>query len=102
MDQKLLVHSKVYVYFDLEVKNNQKFAIENYCESYHLPTVHSELNKDSNINEHYHIQGLPNHFVGQGSKTKGNLLREIKNLIHLKTEIKVFSKILNMLHYFSI
>ena len=45
-----------------------KFAIENYCESYHLPTIHPQLNKVSNINDHYHIQGLPNRFAGQGSK----------------------------------
>ena len=42
--------------------------LENYCESYHLPTIHPELNKVSNINDHYHIQGLPNRFAGQGSK----------------------------------
>jgi choline monooxygenase len=76
-DQKLLVHSKDYGSFDLEVNSNWKFAIENYCESYHLPTIHPELNKVSNINDHYHIQGLPNRFAGQGSKkyeqpVKGN------------------------------
>ena len=76
-DQELLVHSKDYGYFNLDVKCNWKFAIENYCESYHLPTIHPELNKVSNINDHYHIQGLPNRFAGQGSKkyeqsVKGN------------------------------
>ena len=67
-DHKSLVHSNDYGYFNLEVKCNWKFAIENYCESYHLPTIHPELNKVSNINDHYHIQGLPNRFAGQGSK----------------------------------
>ena len=76
-DQKMIVHSNDHGYFNLEVKCNWKFAIENYCESYHLPTIHPELNKVSNINDHYHIQGLPNRFAGQGSKkydqlTKGN------------------------------
>ena len=76
-DQKLPVHSKDYGYFNLNVKCNWKFAIENYCESYHLPTIHPELNKISNISDHYHIQGLPNRFAGQGSKkyeqlSKGN------------------------------
>ena len=52
----------------LDVNCNWKFAIENYCESYHLPTIHPELNKVSNINDHYHIQGLPNRFAGQGTK----------------------------------
>jgi len=77
-DQKTIVHSNDYGHFSLEVKSNWKFAIENYCESYHLPTIHPELNKVSNINDHYHIQGLPNRFAGQGSKKyeqpmKGNL-----------------------------
>ena len=67
-DQKLIVHSNDYGYFNLDVKCNWKFAIENYCESYHLPTTHPDLNKVSNINDHYHIQGLPNRFAGQGSK----------------------------------
>jgi choline monooxygenase len=67
-DHKSLVHSSDYGYFSLDVKCNWKFAIENYCESYHLPTIHPELNKVSNINDHYHIQGLPNRFAGQGSK----------------------------------
>jgi choline monooxygenase len=76
-DHKLLVHSNDYGYFHLDVKCNWKFAIENYCESYHLPWIHPELNKVSNINDHYHIQGLPNRFAGQGSKkyeqpVKGN------------------------------
>ena len=50
------------------LNSNWKFAIENYCESYHLPTIHPELNKVSNINDHYHIHGLPNRFAGQGSE----------------------------------
>ena len=67
-DYGLIVHSNDYGYFNLEVNSNWKFAIENYCESYHLPTIHPELNKVSDINDHYHIQGLPNRFAGQGSK----------------------------------
>ena len=74
-DQKELVHSNDYGSFDLEVKCNWKFAIENYCESYHLPTIHPELNKVSNINDHYHIQGLPNRFAGQGSKKYEQLIQ---------------------------
>jgi choline monooxygenase len=76
-DQKLLKYSKDDGYFSLEVKCNWKFAIENYCESYHLPWIHPELNKVSNISDHYHIQGLPNRFAGQGTNkydqpVKGN------------------------------
>ena len=67
-DHNLLVHANDYGYFSLDVKSNWKFAVENYCESYHLPTIHPELNKISNISDHYHIQGLPNRFAGQGSK----------------------------------
>jgi len=65
--QNLLIHSNDHGYFSIDVKSNWKFAIENYCESYHLPTIHPELNKVSNISDHYHIQGLPNRFAGQGS-----------------------------------
>jgi len=84
-NQNLLVHSSDYGYFSLDVKSNWKFAIENYCESYHLPTIHPELNKVSNINDHYHIQGLPNRFAGQGSNkynqpVKGNrIFNNFKN-----------------------
>ena len=50
-DQKLLKHAKDHGYFSLDVKCNWKFAIENYCESYHLPWIHPELNKVSNISD---------------------------------------------------
>ena len=67
-DRELIVYSDDYGYFNLDVKCNWKFAIENYCESYHLPWVHPGLNSYSKINDHYHIQGLPNRFAGQGTK----------------------------------
>ena len=66
-DQKLIHHAEDYGYFLLEAKCNWKFAIENYCESYHLPWVHPGLNAYSKIEDHYHIQGLPNRFAGQGT-----------------------------------
>jgi len=66
-DQELICHAKDYGYFLLEAKCNWKFAIENYCESYHLPFVHPGLNSYSKIDDHYHIQGLPNRFAGQGT-----------------------------------
>ena len=75
-DQSLLVHSNDHGYFSLDVKSNWKFAIENYCESYHLPTIHPELNKVSNISDHYHIQGLPNRFAGQGSNKYSRPVKE--------------------------
>jgi len=66
-DRKLISHSNDFGYFKLEAKCNWKFAIENYCESYHLPWVHPGLNSYSKIEDHYHIQGLPNRFAGQGT-----------------------------------
>ena len=107
-DQKSLVHSKDYGYFNLEVNCNWKFAIENYCESYHLPTIHPELNKISNINGHYHIQGLPNRCAGQGSKKyeqpiKGNkrfgtFPNWDKNLIKNSEYIALFPNVMIGLH----
>ena len=67
-DRSLMVYSNDYGYFNLNAKCNWKFAIENYCESYHLPWVHPGLNSYSKISDHYHIQGLPNRFAGQGTK----------------------------------
>jgi len=66
-DRKLICYSNDYGYFQLRAKCNWKFAIENYCESYHLPWVHPGLNSYSKIEDHYHIQGLPNRFAGQGT-----------------------------------
>jgi len=91
-DQNLLVRSKDYGYFNLNVKSNWKFAIENYCESYHLPTIHPELNKVSNISEHYHIQGLPNRFAGQGSKKYSQLIKGNKTFNNFKNWQKDLSK----------
>ena len=67
-DRDLINHSNDYGYFKLNAKCNWKFAIENYCESYHLPWVHPGLNSYSKIEDHYHIKGLPNRFAGQGTK----------------------------------
>ena len=53
--------------FTLSVKSNWKLAVENYCESYHLPWVHPELNRVSNIKDHYHIEDPQDTFSGQGS-----------------------------------
>ena len=74
-DQNLIIHAKDYGYINLEINSNWKFAIENFCESYHLPFIHPELNKKSNISDHYHIQGLPNRFAGQGSYKYSQLIK---------------------------
>ncbi|MGB3146843.1 MAG: aromatic ring-hydroxylating dioxygenase subunit alpha [Paracoccaceae bacterium] len=52
--------------FKLSVKTNWKLAVENYCESYHLPWVHPGLNSYSRLEDHYHIEA-PGHYSGQGT-----------------------------------
>jgi len=53
--------------FRLDVATNWKLAVENYCESYHLPWVHPGLNSYSRLEDHYHIieQGR---YAGQGTE----------------------------------
>ena len=57
--------------FELDVACNWKLAVENYCESYHLPWVHPGLNSYSRLEDHYHIvahaQGERAGFAGQGT-----------------------------------
>ncbi len=52
--------------FQLEVATNWKLAVENYCESYHLPWVHPGLNSYSRLEDHYHIEA-PEEYSGQGT-----------------------------------
>lgn len=52
--------------FELEVNCNWKLAVENYCESYHLPWIHPGLNSYSKLEDHYHIEA-PDHYSGQGT-----------------------------------
>jgi phenylpropionate dioxygenase-like ring-hydroxylating dioxygenase large terminal subunit len=70
---KPLFHGGAESRFKLEVNCNWKLAVENYCESYHLPWVHPGLNSYSRLEDHYNIaeQGR---FSGQGS----TLYRQIK------------------------
>ena len=60
--------------FVLECRTNWKLAVENYCESYHLPWVHPALNTYSRLEDHYHILN-PGKFSGQGTK----VYRQISN-----------------------
>ena len=50
----------------IEVQSNWKLAVENYCESYHLPWIHPSLNSYSKLEDHYHIM-INDDFAGQGS-----------------------------------
>ncbi|MEM6759178.1 MAG: aromatic ring-hydroxylating dioxygenase subunit alpha [Pseudomonadota bacterium] len=52
--------------FVLDVGCNWKLAVENYCESYHLPWVHPSLNSYSRLEDHYHIEEQ-GRFSGQGT-----------------------------------
>lgn len=52
--------------FKLEVKTNWKLAVENYCESYHLPWVHPGLNSYSRLEDHYNIE-VQGQYSGQGT-----------------------------------
>jgi phenylpropionate dioxygenase-like ring-hydroxylating dioxygenase large terminal subunit len=63
-DQRLLCHAGPDVSFKLEVGCNWKLAVENYCESYHLPWVHPGLNSYSRLEDHENIVE-PGHFAGQ-------------------------------------
>jgi phenylpropionate dioxygenase-like ring-hydroxylating dioxygenase large terminal subunit len=61
--------------FELAVAANWKLAVENYCESYHLPWVHPGLNSYSRLEDHYHIEE-PGRFSGQGTLAYRPMLTE--------------------------
>jgi len=61
-----LLHSGADSGFTLDVATNWKLAVENYCESYHLPWVHPGLNSYSRLEDHYNIEE-PDAFSGQGT-----------------------------------
>ncbi|MEM7506052.1 MAG: aromatic ring-hydroxylating dioxygenase subunit alpha [Pseudomonadota bacterium] len=61
--------------FKLDVATNWKLAVENYCESYHLPWIHPGLNSYSRLEDHYHIEA-PGKFSGQGTTVYRPMLSE--------------------------
>lgn len=63
---KPLYHGGADSRFHLDVNCNWKLAVENYCESYHLPWVHPGLNSYSRLEDHYHIEE-PGQYSGQGT-----------------------------------
>jgi phenylpropionate dioxygenase-like ring-hydroxylating dioxygenase large terminal subunit len=64
--EKPLYHGGADSRFELKVKTNWKLAVENYCESYHLPWVHPGLNSYSRLEDHYNIE-KPETYSGQGT-----------------------------------
>ena len=52
--------------FQLTLDCNWKLAVENYCESYHLPWIHPGLNSYSRLEDHYHIE-VSEKYSGQGT-----------------------------------
>lgn len=63
---KPLIHGGEGASFKLDVNTNWKLAVENYCESYHLPWVHPGLNSYSRLEDHYNIEA-PGRYSGQGT-----------------------------------
>ena len=63
--------------FELDVRTNWKLAVENYCESYHLPWVHPGLNSYSRLQDHYDIlDETASNFSGQGTRVYRRLRGE--------------------------
>jgi choline monooxygenase len=66
-DPAALVHGGPDASFRLQVACNWKLAVENYCESYHLPWVHPDLNTYSRLVDHDSIVAS-GAFSGQGTR----------------------------------
>lgn len=64
--ERPLFHGGVDSKFVLSVNSNWKLAVENYCESYHLPWVHPGLNSYSRLEDHYNIEEY-GAYSGQGT-----------------------------------
>jgi len=65
--------------FELKVTCNWKLAVENFCESYHLPWVHPDLNTYSRLQDHYNIEE-PGLFSGQGTLLYRQILGDHKEV----------------------
>ncbi len=61
--EKLHVAS-TYSNAELAITANWKFALENYCEAYHLPWVHPNLNSYSPLNKHENLE-INEYMTGQ-------------------------------------
>ena len=65
-DRALFTSSETGSRTQMTVQSNWKLPVENYLESYHLPTVHPELNKTSPLDVHFDLERFDNG-GGQGS-----------------------------------
>lgn len=61
-----MYHGGADSHFTLALDTNWKLAVENYCESYHLPWVHPGLNSYSRLEDHYNI-AEKGQYSGQGT-----------------------------------
>lgn len=64
--ESLELHGDPQSSFELKVNTNWKLAVENYCESYHLPWIHPGLNSYSKLEDHYNIEQR-GAYSGQGT-----------------------------------
>lgn len=65
-DFSLLRHGGPDSRLRFDINCNWKLAVENYCEAYHLPWIHPNLNSYSRLDDHYNIVE-DDAFAGQGS-----------------------------------
>ena len=59
--------------FGLDLRANWKLAVDNFCESYHLPWIHPGLNAYSRLEDHYTIMSAGG-FSGQGTQVYNPVL----------------------------
>ena len=95
---KPLFYCENYSSFQLELKCNWKLAVENFCECYHLPWVHAELNVVSKLEDHYNIENK-NQFSGQGSFCYKQISDNGKVFADLRTSRRHGKQELNTLHF---
>jgi choline monooxygenase len=54
-DRELTADSSAFGAMEIALRSNYKLAVENYCEAYHLPFVHPDLNTYSPLDSHYNL-----------------------------------------------
>ncbi len=75
-----LVHGGPESTLNFTLETNWKLAVENYCESYHLPWIHPGLNAYSRIEDHYNINEWGK-YSGQGTTVYSPTLIEGSNRV---------------------